>query len=242
MPGQHQTHPQGRPRIRVRNPAKLAALVKEALHFGTDAKGAKAIGWTDRVRYWLLRNGQLKGLEHERWARLQALIRAGLPALRWREIDEVVWSPEETVAFKQYQTWLTKTLRSYRPTTFVAGVPGLVPLYWLCRPRRDLGRRAKRLEHLITELSGVGPGRPDDPKYIDAFANFYEWCKARGHDDLRILLSLVRVLGPLVDAEETDGYMETSWRELHEKGRLERYLKLGFTREKLTLKDPPHPI
>ena len=141
----------------------------------------------------------------------------------------LLWSPEDQARAALHLSWLQERLRPYH----LGGKP--LGNFWLhtVPAVKKKGRRVRLLNRVLRDLDAVGPGRPGGGSYTDLIREFLVLRRTKTvHDRLRMLLSVVRVLEPLLDAEETGGAMERTWRELHDSGKLEGYIERGLKTER----------
>ena len=230
MPTKHRPHRGGRHKIR--DPEALSRLIREVVRpqFETEQEAAAAIGLS-RVAYWRLSGGQTGAVTGATVTGLFGVV----PEDRLTELVGLLWSREDLARAAFHLSWLLKRLRPY----YRGGKP--LGGFWVHEVPavQKRGRRARLLDRVLRDLDAVGPDRPGGKSYTDLIREFLALGrKTTAHDRLRMLLSVVRVLEPLLDAEEAGGAMELAWRELHERGELERYLECGFAAQKLLIKTP----
>lgn len=230
MPTKHRSNHGGQ--SKVRNSKALGQLIQEVVRpqFETEQEAAAAIGLS-RVAYWRLSNGQTGAVTAKTATGLFGVV----PEDRWAELMGLLWSPEDQALAALHLSWLLERLRPYH----LGGKP--IGNFWLQKvPKIEKkGRRARLLDRVLRDLDSVGPDHPGGKSYTDLIREFLALRRTmNGNDRLRGLLSVVRLLEPLLDAEETSGTMERTWRELHESGTLERYLVRGFLTQKLLRRKP----
>ena len=230
MPTKHRPHRGGRHKIR--DPEALSRLIREVVRpqFETEQEAAAAIGLS-RVAYWRLSGGQTGAVTGATVTGLFGVV----PEDRWTELVGLLWSPEDRAGAALHHSWLLKRLRPY----YRGGKP--LGGFWVHEVPavQKRGRRARLLDRVLRDLDAVGPDRPGGKSYTDLIRRELDLRPTMtAQDQLWELLSVVRVLEPLLDAEETDGALGHTWRQLHEDGTLERYLERGFAAQKLLIKTP----
>ena len=229
--------------IPVEQPARLGALLQEFLEpHQLHTHVAETLGLS-RSRYSRLRRGlETKSITARTHQRICDALWPKMPALRRHELESCFLSAEDKARGRKHRDWLARQLRPYHPgwgRMPFSGIWGMPELTFIWRKDRKPGRRFKALDTLMKDLEKHGPpNRPGNPTYIQIVARFVEWCLREPYPNLRILLGVVRVLGPFVDAIETGERQETGWRTLHERRKLEGYLERGFAAQKLLIRKP----
>ena len=233
----------GRNRVPVLHPDRLGALLREFLEpHHSHGHVAETLGLS-RSRYSRLRRGlQTKSVTDRTGLMIHRALIPKMPRRRHHELLECFRSAEDVARATRHWDWLAGQLRPYHPGAGLqrSGIWGMPELSFIWRKDRKPGQRFRALDTLMDDLGKHGPaGRPGNPNYVDVVVRFVDWCHHEpAYTNFRILLSVVRVLGPFIDAIETDEHQETGWRTLHKQGEIERYLERGFAAQKLLIKTP----
>jgi hypothetical protein len=224
---------QPRTKIPVTDPGGLKAILEDK--YGTVTAAARSLGVNQPTLHRLC-TGKSRQMQYRIWL----AVAEGLSDRR-AQLERVVLSRD---AQFQLDQWFRSLDRALAPI----GVDVSLEEWPILGPAR-LGRSRSadpgdvELRELDEELAGqrailltaVLSGLCENPNYGPTLNQFIDWARRRGVEEARLMLALARVLEPVVPTD----HIELWFVELHERGKLRRYLRLAIDRERLLLDRDP---